>query len=60
MYSLSGWYYNSGGKWFWVTVKTSNGSPVDVWLERIASPDIQIAFKDPEASQQRFHYPDTM
>ena len=53
-YSLSGWYYKSGHKWLWATVKTPNGSLAVMQFERNSSADIQAAFKDPEASYQRF------
>ena len=53
-YTLSGWYFKSGSKWFWPTVLLPNGSAVEVRFDRQFSRDIQSAFKDPEASHQRF------
>jgi hypothetical protein len=53
-YSLSGWYYKSGRKWLWGTIKAPDGSWVNLRLERHASPDLQAASKDPEISHQRF------
>ena len=53
-YSLSGWYLKSGHKWLWATVKAPDGSPVEVRVDRNASPDLQAGFKNPEASHQRF------
>jgi hypothetical protein len=54
LYVLSGWYYKSGHDWISVTAKAPSGSPVDIRVERTASPDIQAGSKDPAASDQRF------
>lgn len=54
-YRLDGWYRNSGSDWFSASVRTVDGSISGVVrLTRKASPDIQAAFKDPQASHQRF------
>jgi hypothetical protein len=53
-YTLSGWYYKSGRNWISATVRGPSGSPVAIWVERTASPDIAAAFNDPAASDQRF------
>ena len=54
IYSLTGWYYKSGSKWFRPTVRLPSGFAADIQFDRLASPDIQSAFNDPEASHQRF------
>ena len=53
-YTLSGWYYKSGGAWFSVTAKAPNGAAADIRIDRSKSPDIQSYTKDPAASDQRF------
>jgi hypothetical protein len=53
-YSLSGWYYNSGGEWFRVQIRSPDGSLAEVSLNRRPSPDIQQVFHDPAATDQRF------
>jgi hypothetical protein len=53
-YSLFGWYYRFGDAWFDASVKGADGSSAEVQVDRRPSPDIQQAFKDPDASMQRF------
>ncbi len=53
-FTLNGWYLRSGREWFSVSARMPDGLPAEVQVQRIASPDIQEGFKDPDASQQRF------
>ena len=53
-YLLSGWYYKAGREWMSVDIRASDGSRVAFRFDRKTSPDLQQAFKDPEALNQRF------
>jgi hypothetical protein len=53
LYALRGWYYRPSGGWIAMTV-SDNGRPAAVSSDRMASPDLVTAFKDPAASNQRF------
>jgi len=53
-YVLSGWYYESGDKWFSADVTNADGTRAQTKIARTPSLDIQSAFNDPAASQQRF------
>jgi hypothetical protein len=53
-YRLSAWYYRVGRDWIAASVKNADGTLAQMQMSRIPSPDLQIAFKDPDASQQRF------
>ena len=53
LYALRGWYYRRGGGWIAVTV-SDNGRLAAVSFDRMPSPDLVAAFKDPAASNQRF------
>lgn len=54
IYTLAGWYYKAKDAWIIAEVRTATGAVVDSKFERRGSPDIQRAFKDPDASGQRF------
>jgi hypothetical protein len=53
-YRLSAWYYRSGSDWMLPNIKNVDGTPAQTQVFRVSSPDLQSAFKDPAASQQRF------
>jgi hypothetical protein len=53
-YALVGWYYKSGGEWLSMKVLGADGSPTEFRVDRNPSADLQRAFKDPLASNQRF------
>jgi hypothetical protein len=48
------WYRRPGGDWFSAEVNNTRGKPMPVLLNRLDSPDIAPAFKDPAAGAQRF------
>ena len=53
-YRVSAWYYRKGGDWISAKVRNPDGTLALAKMDRYSSPDIQSAFKDPDASQQRF------
>ena len=56
IFSLAGWYYKASDVWLEVRVKDLNAGEqwASVRVERRPSPDIERAFNDPGATNQRF------
>jgi hypothetical protein len=53
-FKLSAWYYRKGHDWIVANVRNPDGTPAQTKMDRSSSPDLQSAFKDPDASEQRF------
>jgi hypothetical protein len=53
-YRVSAWYYRKGHDWIVATVRNADGTLAQTKMDRNSSPDIQSAFKDADASEQRF------
>jgi hypothetical protein len=53
-FRLSAWYYRKGHDWIVANVKNPDGTLARTKMDRSSSPDLQSAFKDPDASEQRF------
>jgi hypothetical protein len=49
-----GWYYRKGHDWIVANVRNPDGTLARTKMYRSSSPDLQSAFKDPDASEQRF------
>jgi hypothetical protein len=53
-YRVSAWYYRRGRDWIVATVRNTDGTLAQTRMDRNSSPDLQAAFNDADASQQRF------
>ena len=54
IYTLAGWYYEAKDAWIMAEARTPTGTVARSQLDRRGSPDIQQAFQDPAAGNQRF------
>ena len=52
-YSIRGWYHKSAKQWLSVTARTADGTPQDIELKRLPSPELRGVLNDPSADEQR-------
>jgi hypothetical protein len=53
-YALEGWFYSNSASWFAAALTQPDGTPVDVDVERLESPDVGEQLGDAAANRQRF------